>query len=123
MKFQLYTILTILLWLSCRYSSVEIKLELQKNILKFGIYNAETLENLVKSVHALHNRQSLYESLFAGQTSAAYKAYSQMHGAHIIQHYAINLMLYLHTIKDKYIKIYNEFILQLYIYMLKLLEF
>ena len=25
-------------------------------------------------------------------------------------------MLYLHTIKDKYIKIYNEFVLQLHIY-------
>ena len=36
MKFYSYIILTILLCLSSRYSSVEIKLELQKNILKFG---------------------------------------------------------------------------------------
>ena len=36
MKFYLYVILTILLCLSSRYSSVEIKLELQINILKFG---------------------------------------------------------------------------------------
>ena len=48
--------------------------------------------------------------------SAAYKAYSQMHGTCRIQHYAVNSMLYLWTIKDKYIKIYNEFILQLWIY-------
>ena len=73
-------------------------------------------------VYTLHSRQSLYESLFAGQTSAAYEAYSQMHGAHSIQHYTVNSMLYLHTIKDKYIKIYNEFICN-YAYMLKLLEF
>ena len=66
----------------------------------YGIYNAEILENLVKTVHALHHRQSLYESLFAGETSAAYKAYSQMHSACGIQHYAVNSMLYLHTIKD-----------------------
>ena len=36
MKFYLYVILTILLCLSSRYSSVEIKPELQKNILKSG---------------------------------------------------------------------------------------
>ena len=44
MKFYLYVILTILLCLSSRYSSVEIKPELQKNILKFGYginYNYE----------------------------------------------------------------------------------
>ena len=36
MKFYLYIILTIFLCLSSRYSSVEIRLKLQKNILKFG---------------------------------------------------------------------------------------
>ena len=55
-------------------------------------------------------------SLFAGQTSAAHEAFSQMYGALSIQHYMVNSMLYLCTIKDKYIEIYNEFILQLCIY-------
>ena len=36
MKFYLYIILTILLCISSRYSSVEIRPELLKNILKFG---------------------------------------------------------------------------------------
>ena len=36
MKFYLYLILTILLCLSSRYSYIEVKPELQKNILKFG---------------------------------------------------------------------------------------
>ena len=36
MYIHLYAILTILLYLSSRYSSVEIKPELQRNILKFG---------------------------------------------------------------------------------------
>ena len=39
-----------------------------------------------------------------------------MHGACVIQCYPVNSMLYLHTVKDKYIKIYKEFILQLCIY-------
>ena len=73
-------------------------------------------KNLVKTVHTLHSRQTLYENLFAGRTSAAYETSSQMHGSCGIQHYAVNLMLYLRTIKDKYIDMYNEFISQLCIY-------
>ena len=46
----------------------------------YGVYNAETLERLVKTVHALHSRQTLYENLFTGKTSTAYEYYSQMHG-------------------------------------------
>ena len=61
----------------------------------YRTYNVETLENLVKIVYALHSRQTLYESLFTGQTSAAYEAYLQMHGTCSIQHYTVNSMLYL----------------------------
>ena len=88
-------------------------LHLENTLVMYGIYNAETLENLV---HALYSRQTLYESLFTGKTSAAYESYSQMPRSHGIQHYAVNMMLYLRTIKDKYIEIYNEFISQLRIY-------
>ena len=62
-------------------------------------------------MYALHSRQTLYEGLFTGQTSAAYGTYLQMHGTCRIQHYTVNSMLYLQMIKDKYIEIYNEFIL------------
>ena len=47
-------------------------MHLENTLVMYRIYNAETLERLVKMVHALHGRQSLYESLFAGHTSAAY---------------------------------------------------
>ena len=76
----------------------------------------QRLENIVKTVHALHSRQTLYKNLFAERISAAYKSCLQMHGLHGIQHYAVNSMLYLRTTKDKYIEIYNEFISQLCIY-------
>ena len=83
----------------------------------YWIYNAETLEKLIKTVHTLHSRQSIYESLFKGQLTKAYECYSWMHGDHGIQHYAINSMLYLRTIKDRYIEMYNEFISQLHNYV------
>ena len=88
-------------------------MHLENTLVTSAIYNAETLKKLVKTVQVIHSRQSLTEGLFSGQSVAAYEVYSQMHGACGIQHYAINSMLYLHTIKDKYIKIYDEFISQL----------
>ena len=97
-------------------------MHLENTLVMYGIYNAENFENLVKTVHTLHHRQSLYESLFAGQTSAAYEAYSQMHGACGIRHYTVNSLLYLCTIKINTLRsITNSFCN--YVYMLKLLEF
>ena len=58
----------------------------------------------------------MYKKVFAGQITKAYKYYLQMHGDHGMQHYAINSMLYLRTIKGKYIELYNKFISQLHNY-------
>ena len=33
-----------------------------------------------KTIHALHGRLTMYESLLTDRTSAAYEYYSQMHG-------------------------------------------
>ena len=66
----------------------------ENTLVMYRIYNAETLENLVKTVCTLHHRQSIYESLFAGQTSTAYEA--------------------LRSIMNSFCN---------YVYMLKLLEF
>ena len=82
----------------------------------YRVYSSEPLEKLIKTVHTLYSRQSMYEKLFAGQISQAYRYYSQMHGDHGIQHYPINAMLYLRMIKDKYIEMYNTFISQLHNY-------
>ena len=91
-------------------------MHLENTLVMYGVYNAETLDRLAKTVHAVHSRETFYYSLFTGRTSAAYEYYSQMHEKWGKQHYAINSMLYLRTIKDKYIEIYNKFISQLHIY-------
>ena len=91
-------------------------MHLENSLIMYRVYNAETLEKLVKTAHALHNCQSLIEELFAGQKVVAYEIYSQMQNAHCVQHYAMNALLYLHTIKEKNIAVYNEFITQLHIY-------
>ena len=79
----------------------------------YRVYNVETLEKISKNHTCLHSRQSLVENLFAGQTASAYEIYSQMQNACSVQHYTMNALLYLHTIKEKYITVYNEFITQL----------
>ena len=43
-------------------------MHLENTLVMYGIYNADTLENCVKTVHTLHSRQTLYEGLFVGQT-------------------------------------------------------
>ena len=48
---------------------------LENSLVMYGIYNAETLEKLVKTVQVIHSRQSLIEGLFAGKSAAAYEAY------------------------------------------------
>ena len=55
-------------------------MHLENTLVMYGVNNTETLEILVKTLHALHSRQTLYESLLAGKTSTAYEYYSQMHG-------------------------------------------
>ena len=79
-------------------------------MVMYRVYNAETLEILMETVCCLHNTQTLHEKLFAGQLISAYQCFINSHGNRGVQHYAINSMLYLRMIKDKYVQMYNEFI-------------
>ena len=55
-------------------------MHLENTLVMYGVYDAEMLERLIKTVHILHSRQVMYENLFTGRTSAAYEYYSQIHG-------------------------------------------
>ena len=72
-----------------------------------SIYNAETLEKLIKTVHEIHNATSSHEKLFAGEHdhSLLRILYTDALG---IQHYATNSLLFLRVIQDKYIALYRE---------------
>ena len=41
-------------------------IQLENSMLMYGIYNAETLEKLINTVHNIHNTTSSHERLFAG---------------------------------------------------------
>ena len=81
--------------------------------IPYGIYNAETLDNLIHTVHCMHNSTMEFEKLFAGQPNTAYVWYIN---TPITQHYAIDSLLYLRTIRHNYIQMYKEFITQLCIH-------
>ena len=90
-------------------------IQLENSMLMYGIYNAETLERLINTVHHIHNTTSSHEKLFAGkQSSLTLKSlYANALG---LQHYSINSLLYWRTVQDKYVSLYKALITQLYIY-------
>ena len=90
-------------------------MQLEYSMVMYGIYNAETLEQLRNTVITfiilcLPMRHYLQDS----KAQYLCDQYMQMHKAS--QHYSINSLLYLRMIKDKYVLLYKEFITQLHIY-------
>ena len=75
------------------------------------ISNAETLEILIDTVHHRHNVITPNEKLFTGGLNTAYMCYENKQG---IQHYVINSLLYLRMVREKYVKMYDRFIMQLH---------
>ena len=84
-------------------------MQLENSMLMCGVYNAETLEKLINTVHNIYTTTSSHERLFAGQhSSLTFKSlYAHSLGLH---HSSINSLLYLRTIQDKYIMLYRELI-------------
>ena len=91
-------------------------MKLDNTMLMYGIYNAETLEKLINTVHEIHNATSSHEKLFAGEHNPTLFRmwYTDALG---IQQYAINSLLLLRVIQDKYISLYRELITQLHTYV------
>ena len=46
-------------------------MQLDSSMLMYSVYNAETLEKLITTVHNIHNTTSSHERLFAGQHSSS----------------------------------------------------
>ena len=91
-------------------------LKLDNTMLMYGIYNADTLEKLINTVHEIHNVTSSHEKLFAGEHNPAIfrLLYTDALG---IQQYAFNSLLFLRVVQDKYISLYRELITQLRSYV------
>ena len=72
-------------------------MKLDNSMLMYRIYNAKTLEKLIKTVHGIHNTTSSHARLFAGEHSPSTFRTLYTHSLGL-QHYFTNSLLYLRII-------------------------
>ena len=87
-------------------------MKMDDTMLMYGVYNAEMLDKLIKTVHEIHNTTVSHERLFAGKHNLATFRVLYAHSFGL-QHFSTNSLLYLRIIQDKYIALYRELINQL----------
>ena len=91
-------------------------LKLDNTMLMYHIYNAETLEKLIITVHEIHNVTSSHERLFTGEHNPTVFRLLYTNTLRV-QQYAFNSLLFLRVVQDKNISLYRELITQLKAYM------
>ena len=79
----------------------------------YGVYNSDTLTDLIDTVHRMQNFTTWNEKTFTGKLHDWMEIYSQDEGMH---NYAINSILFLTTVREKYVKMYERFIEELKLY-------
>ena len=97
---------------------IEKKTDLQKNqihhlkdtMIMYGIYNSGTLTVLIKTVQTMQNRTTWNEKTFVGKLTQLNQYYLNEEGMCV---FAINSMLFLTTVREKYVKMYERFIEEL----------
>ena len=84
---------------------------LEDTMIMYGKYNSDTLTNLIDMVHRMHNVTSLKERLFVGRINEWLKQqltpYNDEHS------YSITTLLFLRTLNEKYVRMYERFINEL----------
>ena len=80
----------------------------------YGIYNSGTLEKLINTGHKMQNKTTWIEKLFVVKLNKWYQYYLSRDRA---VHYAINSILYITTLREGYVKMYENFISQLKMYV------
>ena len=82
-------------------------------MIMYGVYNSDTLKDLIDSVHRMQNFTTWNEKTFAGKLHDWMELYSQDEGVH---NYTINSILFLTTVGEKYVRMYERFIKELKLY-------
>ena len=54
-------------------------IHLETSMVMYGVYDTETLENLIDTVHSMHNSITEIETLFAGELNTAHTLMHQTH--------------------------------------------
>ena len=87
---------------------------MEDTMIMYSKYNSDTLMSLIDTVHRMHNLTSLKERLFVGKVNDWLKQqlthYNDEHS------YSITTLLFLMTINEKYVRMYDRFINELKTY-------
>ena len=79
---------------------------LEDTMIMYSVYNSDTLTELIDTVHKMQNTTTWKEKTFAGKLNHMYKLYLN---EEVVHHFAINSVLFLTTIREKYVKMYERF--------------
>ena len=82
-------------------------------MIMHGVYNSDTLKDLIDTVHRMQNCTTWNEKTFAGKLHSWMELYLQDEG---VCNYAINSILFLTTVQEKYVRMYERFIEELKLY-------
>ena len=82
-------------------------------MIMYGVYNSDTLKDLIDTVHRMQNFTTWNEKTFAGKLHDWMELYLQDEG---VCNYAINSILFLTTVQEKYGRMYERFIEELKLY-------
>ena len=86
---------------------------LEDTMIIYGAYNSDTLTDLIDTVHRMQNFTTWNEKIFAGKLYDWMELYSHDEG---VYNYAINYVLFLTMVREKYVKIYKRFTEELKVY-------
>ena len=87
--------------------------QLEDSVIMYGVYNSDTLKDLIDTVHRIQNFTTWNERTFAGKLHDWMELYLWNEG---ICNYAINSILFLTTVWEKYVRMYERFIEELKLY-------
>ena len=82
-------------------------------MIMYGVYKSDTLKDLIDTVHRMQNFTTWNKKAFAGRLHDWKELYSHNEGIH---HYAMNSVLFLTVVREKYVKMYERFIEELKLY-------
>ena len=87
---------------------------LEDAMIMYGVYNSDNLTDLIDTEYRMQNFTTWNEKTFTGRLHNWMELYSHDEGIH---HYAINSVLFLSTVREKYVKMYEKFIEELKLYL------
>ena len=80
-------------------------------MIMYGKYNSDTMMDLIKTVHQMQNITTWKEKIFVSEMNEWLK--NKLAHIHNEYDYSIDIMLFLTTIKEKYVRMYEKFIAEL----------